>query len=103
MDCDTLTAPSERDSRGARDGSIFLFSQFHAKFAKEIPTTIEPLIDAGIAFVGTVDDICRQMAAVKEQLNPDWFIMLSDQGFLPLDVMKEQVEMFGTKIMPEFR
>jgi alkanesulfonate monooxygenase SsuD/methylene tetrahydromethanopterin reductase-like flavin-dependent oxidoreductase (luciferase family) len=87
----------------ARDGSIFLFSRFHAKFSKDIPTMIEPLIDAGVAFVGTVDDVRRQMAAVKEKLNPDWFMILSDQGFLPLEVMKEQVELFGTKIIPEFR
>ncbi len=45
----------------ARDGSIFLFSQFHAKFAPEVPTTIEPLIEAGIAFVGTIDAVKQQM------------------------------------------
>jgi len=39
---------------------------------------------------------------VKEKFDPDWFMILSDQGFLPLEVMKEQMEMFG-KIMPELR
>lgn len=87
----------------ARNGSIFLFRQFHAQFAKEIPQSIDPLIEAGVAFVGTVDDVRRQMAAVREKLNPDWFMILSDQGFLPLDVMKEQVELFGTKIIPELQ
>ena len=93
----------EEAMQRARDGSIFLFSRFHAKFDKNIPTTVEPLIEAGVAFVGTVDDIRRQMAAVREKLNPDWFMILSDQGFLPLHVMKEQMELFGTKIMPELR
>ena len=92
----------EEALRRARDGSIFLFSQFHAKFAPEIPTTIEPMIEAGIAFVGTVDDIRRQMETVKEKLNPDWFMILSDQGYLPRDAIKEQLELFGTKIIPEF-
>lgn len=92
----------EEALRRAHAGSIFLFSQFHAKFAPEIPTTIEPLIDAGIAFVGTVDDIRRQMEAVREKLNPDWFMILSDQGFLPRDEMKEEMELFGTKVIPEF-
>jgi len=86
----------------ARDGSIFLFSRFHAKFDKNIPTSIEPLIDAGVAFVGTVDDIRQQLMTVREKFDPDWFMILSDQGFLPLEVMKEQMEMFG-KIMPELR
>ncbi len=86
----------------ARNGSIFLFRQFHAKFYKEIPTTIEPLIEGGLAFVGTVDDVRRQMAAVQEKLNPEYFMVISDQGFMPLYEVKEQLEMFGTKIMPEF-
>ncbi len=86
----------------ARKGSIFLFRQFHAKFYPQIPTTIEPLIEAGIAFVGTVDDVRRQMAAVQEQLNPEWFMVISDQGFMPLYEVKKQMELFGTKVMPEF-
>ena len=92
----------EEALRRAHNGAIFLFSQFHAKFAQEIPTTIEPFIEAGIAFVGTVDDIRRQLEAVKEKLNPDWFMILSDQGFLPRDEMKEQLDILGTKIIPEF-
>ena len=92
----------EEALRRAHDGAIFLFSRFHAKFAQEIPSTIEPFIEAGIAFVGTVDDIRRQLEAVKEKLNPDWFMILSDQGFLPRDEMKEQLDILGTKIIPEF-
>jgi alkanesulfonate monooxygenase SsuD/methylene tetrahydromethanopterin reductase-like flavin-dependent oxidoreductase (luciferase family) len=86
----------------AHKGSIFLFRQFHAKFYPQIPDTIEPLIEAGIAFVGTVDDVRRQMAAVQEQLNPEWFMVISDQGFMPLYEVKKQMELFGTKVMPEF-
>ena len=92
----------EEALRRAHDGAIFLFSRFHTKFAQEIPTTIEPLIEAGIAFVGRVDDIRRQLEAVREKPNPDWFMILSDQGFLPRDEMKEQLDILGTKIIPEF-
>ena len=60
------------------------------------------MIEAGIAFVGTVDDVRRQLETVKEKLNPDWFMILSDQGFLPRDEMKEQLDILGTKIIPEF-
>ncbi len=86
----------------ARKGSIFLFRQFHAKFYPQIPESIEPLIEAGMAFVGTVDDVRRQMAAVQEKLNPEWFMVISDQGFMPLYEVKKQMELFGTKVMPEF-
>ncbi|MGH7966884.1 MAG: LLM class flavin-dependent oxidoreductase [Candidatus Binatia bacterium] len=86
----------------ARRGSMFLFSRFHAKFYKQIPNTIEPMIDAGVAFAGTVDDIRRRMAEVQEKLNPEYFLWICDQGFLPLYEQKKQLELFGTKIMPEF-
>jgi alkanesulfonate monooxygenase SsuD/methylene tetrahydromethanopterin reductase-like flavin-dependent oxidoreductase (luciferase family) len=92
----------EQARERAQNGAIFLFRQFHAKFIPQIPTTIEPFIDAGIAFSGTVDDVRHQMLDVQERLNPEWFMFLCDQGFAPLHEVKEQLEMFATKIMPEF-
>ena len=86
----------------AHNGSIFLFRQFHAKFYPQIPTTIEPLIEGGMAFVGTVDDVRRQMAAVQDKMNPEYFLWVCDQGYLPLYEVKKQLELFGTKVMPEF-
>ena len=85
----------------AQNGAIFLFRQFHAKFIPQIPTTIEPFIDAGLAFAGTAEDVRRQMFEVRERLNPEWFMVLSDQGFMPLADVKKQIEIFGSKIMPE--
>ncbi|MGH7839804.1 MAG: LLM class flavin-dependent oxidoreductase [Candidatus Binataceae bacterium] len=92
----------EQARQHAQNGAIFLFRQFHAKFIPQIPTTIEPFIEAGLAFTGTVDDVRRQMLEVQERINPEWFMMISDQGFMPLHEAKRQVEIFGTKIMPEF-
>jgi alkanesulfonate monooxygenase SsuD/methylene tetrahydromethanopterin reductase-like flavin-dependent oxidoreductase (luciferase family) len=92
----------EEARQRAQNGAIFLFRQFHAKFIPQIPTTIEPFIDAGLAFTGTVADVRGQMLDVQEQLNPEWFMVLCDQGFMPLHEVKKQIEMFGTKIMPEF-
>jgi hypothetical protein len=63
---------------------------------------VEPLIDAGLAFVGTVDNVRRQMEAVEEKLNPEWFMMICDQGFMPIYEIKKQLELFGTKVMPSF-
>ncbi|MGH7933703.1 MAG: LLM class flavin-dependent oxidoreductase [Candidatus Binataceae bacterium] len=42
----------EEALEAARNGSIFLFRQFHAKFEHNIPTAIEPFIEGGLAFVG---------------------------------------------------
>lgn len=86
----------------ARNGSVFLFRNFHSKFYPQIPDTIEPYIETGTAFVGTPDDIRRKMAAVQEQMNPEYFLWLCDQGYLPLYEVKKQLELFGTKVMPEF-
>lgn len=79
---------------------ILTYSEHH--FYPNIPTTIEPMIDAGVGFVGTVDDVRRQLAAVQQQLNPEYFLVFCDQGFLPLDEVKRQIELFA-KLMPEFR
>jgi alkanesulfonate monooxygenase SsuD/methylene tetrahydromethanopterin reductase-like flavin-dependent oxidoreductase (luciferase family) len=86
----------------ARNGSVFLFRNFHSKFYPIIPETIEPYIESGTAFVGTVDDIRRQMGEVQEKMNPEYFLWLCDQGYLPLYEVKKQLELFGTKVMPEF-
>ncbi len=87
----------------AHNGSVFLFRNFHSKFQPQtIPDVIEPYIDSGIAFVGTVDDIRRKMSLVQEQMNPEYFLWLCDQGYLPIHEVKNQLETFGTKVMPEF-
>jgi len=84
-------------------GQIFLFNRFHAKYIRNIPPTIDGFADAGIAFVGTVDDVRRRMSEVQEKLNPEYFLWICDQGYLPLHEQKKQLECFGTKVMPEFK
>jgi alkanesulfonate monooxygenase SsuD/methylene tetrahydromethanopterin reductase-like flavin-dependent oxidoreductase (luciferase family) len=86
----------------ARRGIMYLLGLYHSHFYPNIPTTIEPVVDAGVAFVGTPDDVRRQLAAVQERLNPEYFLVFCDQGLLPLDEVKQQVEMFA-KLMPEFQ
>lgn len=86
----------------ARNGSVFLFRNFHSKFYSIIPETIEPYIESGTAFVGTVDDIRRKLNEVQEKMQPDYFLWVCDQGYLPFYEVKKQLELFGTKVMPEF-
>jgi alkanesulfonate monooxygenase SsuD/methylene tetrahydromethanopterin reductase-like flavin-dependent oxidoreductase (luciferase family) len=92
----------EQAMERAHNGSVFLFRQFHSKFEKQIPTTIEPFIEGGLAFTGTPDDVRRRVAEVEEQLDPEWFLIVCDQGFMPIHEIKQQIEMFGTKVMPQF-
>jgi alkanesulfonate monooxygenase SsuD/methylene tetrahydromethanopterin reductase-like flavin-dependent oxidoreductase (luciferase family) len=86
----------------ARQGIMYLLGLYHSHFYPNIPTTIEPVVDAGVAFVGAPDDVRRQLAAVREKLNPEYFLVFCDQGLLPLADVKRQVEMFA-ELMPEFR
>jgi alkanesulfonate monooxygenase SsuD/methylene tetrahydromethanopterin reductase-like flavin-dependent oxidoreductase (luciferase family) len=86
----------------ARKGIMYLLGLYHSHFYPNIPTTIEPVVDAGVAFVGTLDDVRRQLATVQEKLNPEYFLVFCDQGLLPLTEVRQQVEMFA-KLMPEFR
>ncbi len=85
----------------ARRGVMYLLGMYHSHFYPNIPTTIEPVVDAGIAFVGTRDDVRRQLAEVREKLNPEYFLVFCDQGLLPLDEVKQQLELFAD-LMPEF-
>ena len=87
--------------RAAQNGSIYLYSRFHSKFYDRIPDNIDGFIGARVAFVGSVDEIRRQVHEVKEKMDPEYFMILVDQGFLPFDEVREQVELFGTKVLPE--
>jgi len=86
----------------AEQGIMGLLALYHSRFYPNIPTSVEPMMQAGVAFVGTPDDVRRQLAAVRSQLNPEYFLVFCDQGLLPIDEVRRQVEMFA-ELMPEFR
>jgi alkanesulfonate monooxygenase SsuD/methylene tetrahydromethanopterin reductase-like flavin-dependent oxidoreductase (luciferase family) len=86
----------------ARQGQMWLFSRFHSKYYPEIPTTPDGMADLGIALVGGVEELREQMAEIREKLNPEYFLWICDQGFFSLYQQKKQLEIFGSKIMPEF-
>jgi alkanesulfonate monooxygenase SsuD/methylene tetrahydromethanopterin reductase-like flavin-dependent oxidoreductase (luciferase family) len=88
--------------RRARQGQMWLFSRFHSKYYPDIPATADGMAELKVAFVGSVDDLRRQMAEVQEKLNPEYFLWICDQGFFSLYEQKRQLELFGTQVMPEF-
>ncbi|MGO9267172.1 MAG: LLM class flavin-dependent oxidoreductase [Candidatus Binataceae bacterium] len=98
----SLAATRERAVALAEQGIMGLLALYHSRFYPNIPTRIEPVMKSGIAFVGTPEDVRRQLAAVQAQLDPEYFLVFCDQGLLPLDEVKRQVEMFA-ELMPEFR
>ena len=52
--------------------------------------------------VGDENDVRKEMDLLVEAANPEWFIWQSDQGYLPLDDMKRQLERFGKNILPHY-
>jgi alkanesulfonate monooxygenase SsuD/methylene tetrahydromethanopterin reductase-like flavin-dependent oxidoreductase (luciferase family) len=68
-----------------------------------VPNTFERMVEAKYALVGTIDDIKREIEALKKNSNVEWFGWYFDQGLLPWDEAKRQVELFGKHIIPEFK
>ena len=58
---------------------------------------------ADFTYLGSVDDVRRSMDAMVENVNPEWLVWQGDQGFLPLDEVKRQVEIYGKHIVPRYR
>ncbi len=38
-----------------------------------------------------------------ENVNPEWFVWQGDQGFLPKEEVKRQIETFGREVMPRYK
>jgi hypothetical protein len=52
--------------------------------------------------VGTTSDIRCEMDLLVETANPEWFIWQSDQGYLPLEQVKQMLKRFGKEILPHY-
>ena len=68
-----------------------------------VPLKFERLVEAKYSLVGTVDDVKRELDALQKNSNIEWFGWFFDQGMMPWDETKRQLELFGTKILPEFK
>jgi len=58
---------------------------------------------ADFAYVGTVDQVRQSMDAMVENAHPEWFVWQGDQGFLPKDEVKRQIETFGKELLPRYK
>lgn len=61
--------------------------------------TMERLERAGFAYVGTADEVRREMEAMVENVHPEWFIVQADQGFLPTVEVKRQIHAIGKELI----
>jgi alkanesulfonate monooxygenase SsuD/methylene tetrahydromethanopterin reductase-like flavin-dependent oxidoreductase (luciferase family) len=68
-----------------------------------VPNTYERMVEAKYELVGTVDDIKRELDDLRKNSHIEWFGWYFDQGLMPWDECKRQLELFATKIMPEFK
>jgi alkanesulfonate monooxygenase SsuD/methylene tetrahydromethanopterin reductase-like flavin-dependent oxidoreductase (luciferase family) len=65
--------------------------------------TVERLDRCEYMYSGTVADIRRKMDHLVEQANPEFFNLGGDQGFLPLELVKDQIRTFGEQVIPHYK
>jgi alkanesulfonate monooxygenase SsuD/methylene tetrahydromethanopterin reductase-like flavin-dependent oxidoreductase (luciferase family) len=65
--------------------------------------TIDRLDRCEYLYCGTVSDVRRKMDELVEQANPEYLNVGGDQGFLPLDVVKDQIRTFGEQIIRHYK
>jgi hypothetical protein len=44
----------------------------------------------------------RGIDELVEAANPEWFVWQGDQGFMPKDEVRKQIELFGKKVLPHY-
>jgi len=64
----------------------------------ESEITIDRIERVKFAYTGTVADVRSEFDAMVENVHPEWFVWLGDQGLLPLDTVKQQIRTFGKEI-----
>ncbi len=67
-----------------------------------VPISFARMVEARFAIVGTVDQVKRQIAELREEINPDWFGWYLDQGLMPEDQLRRQLDLFTQKVLPTF-
>jgi len=64
--------------------------------------TADRLSRVKFIYMGTPDDVIRGLDELVEVAHPEWFVWQGDQGLLPKDDVKRQLELFGNKVLPRY-
>lgn len=65
--------------------------------------TYDRLLRNNYAIAGTPDEVKRQVEELVENVPLEWFGWYFDQGLMPLDEAKRQLELFGEHVIPAFK
>ena len=109
---DVIVAGSDAEARALwADSGAFIGASWFAPFGfgevlKDLKTGAAPdsdaLLERGLALVGTVDTVCRQLEAlIKHAPNPHIFAWMYVSA-VPNATMMRSIELFATKVMPRF-
>lgn len=60
------------------------------------------LINSGLLYAGTVDDVKRQLEALLNEAPIDYLVWLFHWGLIPRDEALRSLEIFATKVAPDF-
>jgi alkanesulfonate monooxygenase SsuD/methylene tetrahydromethanopterin reductase-like flavin-dependent oxidoreductase (luciferase family) len=65
--------------------------------------SVERMERAKFALTGNTDDVRREMDALVENIHPEWFMWQSDQGLLPIEIVKQELETFGRNFVQRYK
>ncbi len=68
-----------------------------------VPISFERMVEARFALVGTVEQVKEQIRELRDEVDPEWFGWYLDQGLMPPEQLRVQLERFSLDIMPAFR
>ncbi|HXZ88922.1 MAG TPA: LLM class flavin-dependent oxidoreductase [Candidatus Binataceae bacterium] len=78
-------------------------ARFPGKMLPKEECSIERMERANFIFDGTVADVRKEMDAMVENVHPEWFVWQGDQGLLPIDEVKRQLQIFGKELLPRYK
>jgi alkanesulfonate monooxygenase SsuD/methylene tetrahydromethanopterin reductase-like flavin-dependent oxidoreductase (luciferase family) len=67
-----------------------------------VPQTVERMEESHYLYAGDVGAVKEKMHELWENGSPEYFVWWSDQGFLPFNEVRRNLQLFGEKIMPDF-
>jgi alkanesulfonate monooxygenase SsuD/methylene tetrahydromethanopterin reductase-like flavin-dependent oxidoreductase (luciferase family) len=111
---DVLVArDAEQAHHWARHGGGFIFDNWFGPmgFTESLRRTGETgpigsdydtLLDRGLEWVGTPDDINRRIEKVVRRHNPEYLLQCQYSGLIPHDVQMRSLELWATEIAPNW-
>ena len=111
---DCLVCPDANEAHGyAANANGFVWKNWFAPIGfnealrrkgetGEIESSYERLYESGFEFVGTTDDVNRQIEQMVERHNPEYFLMWQSTGMIPHHVQMRSLEMWANDILPNW-